>query len=61
LKIKNNNAMDNLITYQELRVKAIKDGVQDNKVTIGVWAKLNKYYQIRKKVDNKVQIFYFKY
>ncbi len=53
--------MDNLITYQELRVKAIKDGVQDNKVTIGVWAKLNKYYQIRKKVDNKVQIFYFKY
>ena len=30
-------------TYEQIRVKALKQGVKDNKVHIGLWANLNNY------------------
>ena len=30
-------------TYEQIRTKALKQGVKDNKVHIGLWANLNNY------------------
>ncbi|SFL62129.1 hypothetical protein SAMN05216357_1355 [Porphyromonadaceae bacterium KH3CP3RA] len=51
---------DNLINYQDLRVLAVSQGVPDNKVSIGMWAKANGYYKMRKTKDGKVTIYYYK-
>ena len=34
-------------TYEQIRVKALKQGVKDNKVHIGLWANLNNYLSIK--------------
>ncbi len=34
-------------TYEQIRVKALKQGVKDNKVHIGLWANLNNYLKIK--------------
>ena len=47
-------------TYQDIRVMAIKDGIPDNKVSIGIWAKLKGYYQTKKMTDGKSTILYYK-
>ena len=35
-------------TYEQIRVKALKQGVKDNKVHIGLWANLNNYLKTRR-------------
>ena len=30
-----------LLTYEEIRAKALSQGISDNKVSIGMWAGLN--------------------
>ena len=35
-------------TYEQIRVKALKQGVKDNKVHIGLWANLNNYLKEKK-------------
>jgi hypothetical protein len=51
---------NNLLTFQDLRVIAVKNGVPDNKTEIGIWAKNNGFYKIRKQKDKKVRNYYFK-
>ena len=51
---------NNLLTFQELQIIAIKNGVPDNKTEIGIWAKNNRYFKIRKQKDKKVTTYYFK-
>ena len=36
-------------TYEQIRVKALKQGIKDNKVHIGLWANLNNYLKTRRK------------
>lgn len=50
----------NLLTFTDIRIIAVKEGVPDNKVEIGIQAKNNGYYQIKKRIDGKVKTFYFK-
>lgn len=50
----------NFITYEELRILAIKEDIPDNKVSIGMYAKMNGYYQIKKQIDKKTKILYYK-
>lgn len=45
-------------TYEQIRVKAIKQGVKDNKVHIGLWASLNNYLKTRRKKNGKVTTYY---
>ena len=40
-------------TYEQIRVKALKQGVKDNKVHIGLWANLNNYLKTRRKKEWK--------
>lgn len=49
-----------LISYQDLRVLAVSQGVADNKVSIGIWARLNGYYKKIKKENYKQTTYYFK-
>ena len=43
-------------TYEQIRIKALKQGVKDNKVHIG-WASLNNYMKTKKK-NGKVTTYY---
>lgn len=45
-------------TYEQIRVKALKQGVKDNKVHIGLWANLNNYLKTRRKKNGKVATYY---
>ena len=36
-------------TYEQIRAKALKQGVKDNKVHIGLWANLNNYLKDKEK------------
>ena len=36
-------------TYEQIRAKALRQGVKDNKVHIGLWANLNNYLKTRRK------------
>ena len=40
-------------TYEQIRVKALKQGVKDNKVHIGLWANLNNYLKTRRVSQQK--------
>ena len=40
-------------TYEQIRTKALKQGVKDNKVHIGLWANLNNYLKTRRKKEWK--------
>lgn len=46
--------------YEELKHLAIQAGVPDNKVSIGIWLKLNGWKKIRKNIDKKITYFYIK-
>ena len=48
------------ITFEELRNKALLEGVADNKVSIGLYAKIKGYIKKRKQVNKKVTIYYLK-
>lgn len=50
-----------LFTYNELREQAIKEGIADNKVSVGLWAKINGYYKAKREIrDNKFVWLYTK-
>ena len=42
-------------TYEQIRAKALKQGVKDNKVHIGLWAN---YLKTRRKKNGKVTTYY---
>ncbi len=42
------------LTYEQVRAKALKQGVKDNKVQIGMWANFNGYIKVRRKIRGKV-------
>ena len=48
-------------TYEQIRVKALKQGIKDNKVHIGLWANLNNYLKTRRKKNGKVITFHLKF
>lgn len=52
--------MEKLYTYEEIREQALNDNVDDNKVSIGIWARLMGYYKIRKQINNIQNTYYFK-
>ena len=35
-------------TYEQIRAKALKQGIKDNKVHIGLWANFNNYLKTRR-------------
>lgn len=45
-------------TYEQIRTKALKQGVKDNKVHIELWANLNNYLKTRRKKNGKVTTYY---
>lgn len=48
-----------LLTYEEIREKALSQGISDNKVSIGMWAGLNGYIKTRKQINKRVYTVYF--
>jgi hypothetical protein len=48
-----------LLTYEEIRAKALSQGISDNKVSIGMWAGLNGYIKTRKQINKRVYTVYF--
>lgn len=49
------------LTYEELREKAINEGIKDTKVSIGMWAKIKGYKKLyRKIINNKFTWVYIK-
>ncbi|MCS2964163.1 hypothetical protein NXY15_25250 [Bacteroides thetaiotaomicron] len=51
---------NNEIAFLQLRELALAQHVDDNKISIGVWAKLNGYFKKRRQKDNKVYTIYIK-
>ena len=45
-------------TYEQIRVKALKQVIKDIKVHIGLWANLNNYLKTRRKKNGKVITYY---
>lgn len=41
-------------TYEQIREKALRQGVKDNRVHIGLWANINNYLKTRRKKNGKV-------
>ena len=48
------------LTYEQVRKLAIARYVDDNKISIGVWAKQNGYIKKKKQKDNRVYTVYIK-
>ena len=44
--------------YEQIREKALKQGVKDNRVHIGLWANINNYLKTRRKKNGKVTTYY---
>ena len=45
--------------YEEIREKALLQGISDNKVSIGMWASLKGYIKTRKQIKKKVYTMYY--
>lgn len=45
-------------TYEQIREKALRQGVKDNRVHIGLWANINNYLKKRRKKNGKVTTYY---
>lgn len=41
-------------TYEQIREKALRQGVKDNRVHIGLWANINNYLKTRRKKMEKL-------
>lgn len=52
--------MNEMFSYEELRDIAIKAGVSDNRVHIGVWARLSGFTKIRKQINHVRKTYYTK-
>lgn len=50
--------MSEVYTYQELRELALKHGIRDNKVHIGVWLQTQGYQKQRIQINHIRKIFY---
>lgn len=48
------------LTYVQVRELAIAQHVDDNKISIGVWAKQNGYFKKKRQKDNRVYTIYIK-
>ncbi|MCE9001222.1 hypothetical protein ACIXUF_18915 [Bacteroides fragilis] len=48
------------LTYEQVRKLALAQHVDDNKTSIGVWAKQNSYLKKRRQKDNRVYTVYIK-
>lgn len=48
------------LTYEQVRQLALARHVDDNKISIGVWAKQNGYIKRKKQRDNRVYTVYIK-
>lgn len=48
------------LTYEQVRERAMAQYVDDNKISIGVWAKQNGYFKKKKQKDNRVYTVYIK-
>ena len=53
------NFIMQLLTYEEIREKALLQGISDNKVSIGMWASLKGYIKTRKQIKKKVYTMYY--
>ena len=40
-------------TYEEIREKALKQGVTDNRLRVGLWASSNGYIKSKRKIQGK--------
>ena len=47
-----------LTDYKLFKISALRQGVKDNKVHIGLWANLNNYLKTRRKKNGKVSTYY---
>lgn len=45
-------------TYEQIREKALRQVVKDNRVHIGLWANINNYLKTRRKKNGKVTTYY---
>ena len=52
--------MSKVYTYQELRELALKHGIRDNKVHIGVWIQTQGYQKQRIQINHIRKTFYLK-
>lgn len=48
------------LTYEQVRELAMAQYVDDNKISIGVWAKQNGYFKKKKQKENRVYTAYIK-
>ena len=48
------------LTYEDIRTIALANGINDNKVAIGMWAKLSGFSNKRKMHKGKTTIYYTK-
>ena len=46
-------------TYEQIREKALKQGVTDNRLRVGLWASSNGYIKSKRKKQGKVYTIYF--
>ena len=42
-------------TYEQIREKALRQGVKDNRVHIGLWANINNYLKIKRNMQKRSQ------
>ena len=50
---------NNKLTFQQIREIALHDGIADNKVSIGIYAKVKGYKKICKKDKDKKSYYYY--
>lgn len=53
--------MSEVYTYQELRELALKHGIRDNKVHIGVWIQTQGYQKRRIQINHIRKTFYLRH
>ncbi len=53
------NDLEQLFTFEELREIAIKDGISDNKVSVGLWAKIKGYKKAKREIRNNKFIYLY--
>ena len=49
-----------LLTFDELREMAIKDGIADNKVSVGLWAKIKGYKRAMREIRNNKFVYLYR-
>ena len=45
-------------TYEGIREKALKQGITDNRLRVGLWASSNGYIKSKRKIQGKVSTVY---